>query len=155
MVNKNDNRILELKKKIEHDRATLKETNSRFQPITSCTPDFAGQKYNLNAMSANDLLLLLGTLSVMEQVTTKVAEEMQFIKPATVNGYLLAEWTIDIRKKLDQVLYREKKAKLDKLEKQLTDLLTGETQTKLKVDNLENNVDLNGHEVAIDVKVVK
>ena len=91
-------------------------------------------------MSANDLLLLLGTLSVMEQVTTKVAEEMQFIKPATVNGYLLAEWIIDIRKKLDQVLYREKKAKLDKLEKQLTDLLTGETQTKLKVDNLEDEL---------------
>ena len=140
MVNKNDNRILELKKKIEQERATLKESNSRFQPITSCILEFAGQKYNLNAMSANDLLLLLGTLSVMEQVTTKVAEEMQFIKPATVNGYLLAEWIIDIRKKLDQVLYREKKAKLDKLEKQLTDLLTGETQTKLKVDNLENEL---------------
>ena len=140
MVNKNDNRILELKKKIEQERATLKESNSRFQPITSCILEFAGQKYNLNAMSANDLLLLLGTLSVMEQVTTKVAEEMQFIKPATVNGYLLAEWIIDIRKKLDQVLYREKKAKLDKLEKQLTDLLTGETQTKLKVDNLEDEL---------------
>ena len=140
MVNKNDNRILELKKKIEQERATLKESNSRFQPITSCILEFAGQKYNLNAMSANDLLLLLGTLSVMEQVTTKVAEEMQFIKPATVNGYLLTEWIIDIRKKLDQVLYREKKAKLDKLEKQLTDLLTGETQTKLKVDNLEDEL---------------
>ena len=140
MVNQNDNRILELKKKIEQERATLKESNSRFQPITSCILEFAGQKYNLNAMSANDLLLLLGTLSVMEQVTTKVAEEMQFIKPATVNGYLLAEWIIDIRKKLDQVLYREKKAKLDKLEKQLTDLLTGETQTKLKVDNLEDEL---------------
>ena len=140
MVNKNDNRILELKKKIEQERATLKESNSRFQPITSCILEFAGQKYNLNAMSANDLLLLLGTLSVMEQVTTKVAEEMQFIKPATVNGYLLTEWITDIRKKLDQVLYREKKAKLDKLEKQLTDLLTGETQTKLKVDNLEDEL---------------
>ena len=140
MVNKNDNRILELKKKIEQERATLKESNSRFQPITSCILEFAGQKYNLNAMSANDLLLLLGTLSVMEQVTTKVAEEMQFIKPATVNGYLLTEWITDIRKKLDQVLYREKKAKLDKLEKQLTDLLTDETQTKLKVDNLENEL---------------
>ena len=30
MVNKNDNRILELKKKIEQERATLKESNSRF-----------------------------------------------------------------------------------------------------------------------------
>ena len=140
MVNKNDNRILELKKKIESERATLKESNSRFQPITSCILEFAGQKYNLNAMSANDLLLLLSLLSVIEQANTEIAEEMQFIKPATVNGYLLAEWIIDIRKKLDQVLYREKKAKLDKLEKQLTDLLTGETQTKLKVDNLENEL---------------
>ena len=140
MVNKNDNRILELKKKIEQERATLKESNSRFQPITSCILEFAGQKYNLNAMSANDLLLLLSLLSVIEQANTKIAKEMQFIKPATVNGYLLAEWIIDIRKKLDQVLYREKKAKLDKLEKQLTDLLTGETQTKLKVDNLENEL---------------
>ena len=140
MVNKNDNRILELKKKIEQERATLKESNGRFQPITSCILEFAGQKYNLNAMSANDLLLLLGMLSVMEQVTTKVAEEMQFIKPATVNGYLLTEWIVDVRKKLNQVLYREKKAKLNKLEKQLTDLLTGETQTKLKVDNLEDEL---------------
>ena len=140
MVNKNDNRILELKKKIEQERATLKESNSRFQPITSCILEFAGQKYNLNAMSANDLLLLLSLLSVIEQANTEIAEEMQFIKPATVNGYLLAEWIIDIRKKLDQVLYREKKAKLDKLEKQLTDLLTGETQTKLKVDNLEDEL---------------
>ena len=140
MVNKNDNRILELKKKIEQERATLKESNSRFQPITSCILEFAGQKYNLNAMSANDLLLLLSLLSVIEQANTKIAKEMQFIKPATVNGYLLAEWIIDIRKKLDQVLYREKKAKLDKLEKQLTDLLTGETQTKLKVDNLEDEL---------------
>ena len=140
MVNKNDNRILELKKKIEQERATLKESNSRFQPITSCILDFAGQKYNLNAMSANDLSLLLSLLSVIEQANTEIAKEMQFIKPATVNGYLLAEWIIDIRKKLDQVLYREKKAKLDKLEKQLTDLLTGETQTKLKVDNLEDEL---------------
>ena len=140
MVNKNDNRILELKKKIEQERATLKESNSRFQPITSCILEFAGQKYNLNAMSANDLLLLLSLLSVIEQANTKIAEEMQIIKPATVNGYLLTEWITDIRKKLDQVLYREKKAKLDKLEKQLTDLLTDETQTKLKVDNLENEL---------------
>lgn len=140
MVNNNDNRILELKKKIEQERATLKESNSRFQPITSCILEFAGQKYNLNAMSANDLLLLLSLLSVIEQANTEIAKEMQFVKPATVNGYLLAEWIIDIRKKLDQVLYREKKAKLDKLEKQLTDLLTGETQTKLKVDNLEDEL---------------
>ena len=140
MVNKNDNRILELKKKIEQERATLKESNSRFQPITSCILEFAGQKYNLNAMSANDLLLLLSLLSVIEQANTEIAEEMQFIKPATGNGYSLAEWITDIRKKLDQVLYREKKAKLDKLEKQLTDLLTGETQTKLKVDNLEDEL---------------
>ena len=140
MVNKNDNRILELKKKIEQERATLKESNSRFQPITSCILEFAGQKYNLNAMSANDLLLLLSLLSVIEQANTEIAKEMQFVKPATVNGYLLTEWIIDIRKKLDQVLYREKKAKLDKLEKQLTDLLTGETQTKLKVDNLEDEL---------------
>ena len=140
MVKKNDDRILELKKKIEQERATLKESNSRFQPITSCILEFAGQKYNLNAMSANDLLLLLSLLSVIEQANTKIAEEMQIIKPATVNGYLLTEWITDIRKKLDQVLYREKKAKLDKLEKQLTDLLTDETQTKLKVDNLENEL---------------
>ena len=140
MVKKNDDRILELKKKIESEREALKESNSRFQPITSCILDFAGQKYNLNAMSANDLSLLLSLLSVIEQANTEIAKEMQFIKPATVNGYLLAEWIIDIRKKLDQVLYREKKAKLDKLEKQLTDLLTGETQTKLKVDNLEDEL---------------
>ena len=140
MVKKNDDRILELKKKIESEREALKESNSRFQPITSCILEFAGQKYNLNAMSANDLLLLLSLLSVIEQANTKIAEEMQIIKPATVNGYLLTEWITDIRKKLGQVLYREKKAKLDKLEKQLTDLLTGETQTKLKVDNLENEL---------------
>ena len=140
MVKKNDDRILELKKKIENEREALKESNSRFQPITSCILEFAGQKYNLNAMSANDLLLLLSLLSVIEQANTKIAEEMQIIKPATVNGYLLTEWITDIRKKLDQVLYREKKAKLDKLEKQLTDLLTDETQTKLKVDNLENEL---------------
>ena len=140
MVKKNDDRILELKKKIESEREALKESNSRFQPITSCILEFAGQKYNLNAMSANDLLLLLSLLSVIEQANTKIAEEMQIIKPATVNGYLLTEWITDIRKKLDQVLYREKKAKLDKLEKQLTDLLTDETQTKLKVDNLENEL---------------
>lgn len=140
MVKKNDDRILELKKKIKSEREALKESNSRFQPITSCILEFAGQKYNLNAMSANDLLLLLSLLSVIEQANTGIAEEMQFIKPATVNGYLLTEWITDIRKKLDQVLYREKKAKLDKLEKQLTDLLTGETQTKLKVDSLENEL---------------
>ena len=140
MVKKNDDRILELKKKIESEREALKESNSRFQPITSCILEFAGQKYNLNARSANDLLLLLSLLSVIEQANTEIAEEMQFIKPATVNGYLLTEWITDIRKKLDQVLYREKKAKLDKLEKQLTDLLTGETQTKLKVDSLENEL---------------
>lgn len=140
MVKKNDDRILELKKKIESEREALKESNSRFQPITSCILEFAGQKYNLNAMSANDLLLLLSLLSVIEQANTEIAEEMQFIKPATVNGYLLTEWIVDVRKKLNQVLYREKKAKLDKLEKQLTDLLTGETQTKLKVDNLENEL---------------
>lgn len=140
MVKKNDDRILELKKKIESEREALKESHSRFQPTTSCILEFAGQKYNLNAMSANDLLLLLSLLSVIEQANTEIAEEMQFIKPATVNGYLLTEWITDIRKKLDQVLYREKKAKLDKLEKQLTDLLTGETQTKLKVDSLENEL---------------
>lgn len=139
MVNTNDNRILELKQKIEKERATLKESNNRFQPITSCILEFAGQKYNINAMSTNDLLLLLGVLSVMEQVTTKVAENIE-VKPATVSGYVLAEWIVDVRKKLDQVLYREKKVKLDTLEKQLTDLLTGETQTKLKVDNLEDEL---------------
>ena len=139
MVNKNDDRILELKKKIEEERKNLKEVNSRFQPITSCILEFAGQKFNLNAMSANNLSLLLGLLTVIKNATVEIAKKIP-INPATIGDYLLDEWIADVQNKLDQVLYREKKAKLDKLEKQLTDLLTGETQTKLIVDNLEDEL---------------
>ena len=139
MVSKNDDRILELKKKIEEERKNLKEVNSRFQPITSCILEFAGQKYNLNAMSANNLSLLLGLLTVVKDATVEIAKKIP-INSTTIGGYLLVEWIADIQNKLAQVIYREKKAKLDKLEKQLTDLLTGETQTKLKVDNLEDEL---------------
>ena len=39
-----------------------------------------------------------------------------------------------------KVRKQQVQSQINKLEKQLTDLLTGETQTKLKVDNLENEL---------------
>ena len=53
-----------------------------------------------------------------------------------ISGYSLDKWLDDIRSFLEVKAYREEKRKLDKLEQQLTALLSDDKKTELEIDSI-------------------
>lgn len=54
-----------------------------------------------------------------------------------ISGYPLDCWIADVQNYLQAQQYKQEKAKLDSLEKQLTALLSSDKQTELQINDLE------------------
>ena len=64
-MNKNDDRILELKEKIEKKKLELSGKNTRFVPITNCIL-LLGGTYNLNTFDEISLKIMLVRISIIK-----------------------------------------------------------------------------------------
>lgn len=57
-----------------------------------------------------------------------------------ISGSRLNDWVTDVKNNLEFKKYKEEKKKLNILEKQLTDLLSSDKQTELKIDEIEKMI---------------
>lgn len=128
-MNKNDERVLQLKKVIEDKKGELKSVQ-RFTPHTNCVLDLEGQKYNLNVLQLNDLRLLLVKLNTFLLSAKDLNIKLE------ISGYNIEEWMTDIKNKIEIFEYKKKESELKMLETKLDKMLSDEKKTELELDEI-------------------
>ena len=130
MAQKNDERIMQLKKKIEDKRNELAERNSRFVPITNCLLVLDKVTYNLHVDASEMLLIKLNMIAMS-------AKDLDIdTSNLIISGYSLNDWITDVENNLEVQRYKKEKIDLNALEKKLTALLSEDKQTELEIDRL-------------------
>jgi len=130
MAQKNDDRIMLLKQKVDSKRNALKGKSDRFTPITNCLLVFDKVTYNLYVEASQLLLLRLNSLVMAAQDLGIDPKE------CIISGYSLIDWIEDIKSFLAIQQYRKEKSDLAKLEKQLDSLLSEDKRTELELDSI-------------------
>ena len=130
-MNKNDNRILELKKQIEFKKKAIVEKKIRFAPETNCIIDIDGTTLNLNVCSSDTLMLLLVKLNSyrMSAIDLGMAD-------FEISGYSVNTWIKDIKAKLDTLNLKKEESDLKTLESKLDKLLSEDKKTELELDEI-------------------
>lgn len=130
-MNKNDDRILELKKHIEAKKKTLEEKKIRFTPETNCVLNIDGVIFNLNVCSDSDLLLLLVRLHSYQMAALDLG-----IDRFEISGYNVTAWIDDIKNKLDVLAVKKEETDLKRMESKLDNLLSDDKKTELELDEI-------------------
>lgn len=133
-MSKNDDKILLLKKQIEEKKQDL-GANVRFNPITNCSIDLDGNRYNLNALQKESHMYLLVKLnSLLLSVKDLKIDVNSFI----ISGYNITEWMTDIESKIKVLNRKEKELELRNAEAKLDKLLSDDKKVELELENIEN-----------------
>lgn len=132
-MNKNDDRILELKKQIEAKKKAISEKKVRFIPETNCVLNMDGMNINLNVCSDEALVLLLIRLN--SYLMSAVDLEMSDFE---ISGYSVTDWIKDIKSKLEVSSLKKEEIDLKKMESKLDKLLSDDKKTEIEIDEIAN-----------------
>lgn len=133
LMNKNDDRILELKKQIEAKKKAISEKKVRFIPETNCVLNMDGMNINLNVCSDEALVLLLIRLN--SYLMSAVDLEMSDFE---ISGYSVTDWIKDIKSKLEVSSLKKEEIDLKKMESKLDKLLSDDKKTEIEIDEIAN-----------------
>lgn len=133
MSNKNDKRILALREKIAEKKEEIKKVG-RFNPITNCSLEILGVRFNLNVLDKEQAALLLIQLNAYQMS----AEDLGFEDELTISGYPLNDWISDVESKLETLFVRDEERKLKVMEAKLEKLLSEEKKVELELDDIES-----------------
>ena len=122
---KSDKVILQLKKEIDLQKATISKA-SKFIPVTNQTLKIYGEVWNFHATSLDDLFHLQATLQSL----------LQCGNDYKISGYKLSEWLEDIISKITIKRINEEKAVLVAREKRLEALLSTEAKVELELQSI-------------------
>lgn len=131
MTNKNDERILEMRKQIAEKKEKVGKLK-RFVPITNCILTLKENVSNINVLSKESLIEHLVILNLYK----KSAEELGLLNDFSYNGYHINDWIEDIKNKLDVLSKKEEESKLKAMESKLEKLLSEEKKTELEIDEI-------------------
>ena len=130
-MSKNDDRILELKKKIDEKKDNITNKKVKFVPKTNCVLIFDGMNYNLNVCQYEDLKLLLIKLNSYA-ISAKDLGYEDFV----ISGYNVSEWMNDIRNKMEVIELKKEEVMLKSMESKLDKLLSNDKKTELEIDEI-------------------
>ncbi len=130
-MSKNDDKILALKKQIEAKKAAVGPAK-RFSPLTSCSIDLDGIRYNLHTLNRESLIFLLCKLTALDDA----AEKLGYAKQCMISGFPTSDWITDIQTKLEIMAQKSELEKLKAMEVQLNKLLSNDKKTELEIDNI-------------------
>lgn len=134
-MNKNDDKILLLKKQIS-DKKELLKGNTRFIPVTNCTLWLNGEKYNINTLQKDSLVEIIVQLNSLYLSAKELGNNI--LEQYTISGYKLAEWITDISSKLAILDRKSEENKLKQLEDKLDKLLSEDKRVELELNDIEN-----------------
>jgi hypothetical protein len=132
MSNINDKKIMELKQQITEKKVKLEGIN-RFVPITNCSLELDGQRYNLNTLQKEQLIQLM----VKVNLYSMSAKDLKLDEDYIVSGYKLEEWITDMKAKLDIMSKKDEERKLKAMEEKLDRMLSDEKKTELELNDIE------------------
>jgi hypothetical protein len=135
MATKNDKVILNLKKEIETKKALL-ATSVKFNPITNCSLELDGTRYNLHVANKETLLLLIAKLNSFNK---SLAEVMPG-ESLTISGYKVDHWMEDLIAKFNVLNVFNEKVRLQALEAKLYQLLSVDTKVEIEIEDLKKQI---------------
>ena len=133
MSTKNDEMILQLKKKVEEQKAELAKLPRTLQSETSTvfTPDI--DKKSIRVMSVEQLKLL----KVQLRAYAMAAEDLDMeVEEVIVSGFTIDKWIHDIDGQISVLTRVEKEKKLKETENTLNRLLSDDKRTELELQKL-------------------
>jgi len=133
--NTNDEKILQLKAQIKEKKSKLKG-KKRFTPVTNCSLELEGVRYNLNVSNKEQLINLMIRLNMYRMSAIDLDLEDEYI----VSGFSVDEWITDIRLKLEILKYEEEDRKLKVLESKLHNLLSLDKKVELEIGEIESMI---------------
>ena len=133
MSNINDIKIMELKEQIIEKRNKLNGIK-KFSPITNCSIELDKERYNIQVLSREQLILLLVKLNAY----IMSAKRLELIDDYVISGYNAEEWIVDMKARLEIISRKEEEKKLKEMEEKLDRLLSNEKKTELEISDIEN-----------------
>lgn len=129
MANKNDERILELRKQIQEKKDKLGKIG-RFTAITNCIIEIDGKNINLNVLDKEKLIALAVKLNayLMSAKALGLAEQYK------ISNNSVSDWITDIMGKLDILNKKDEEKSLSLMEAKLEKMLSDEKQVELELD---------------------
>lgn len=132
-MSKNDEKILTLKKTIEKRKEELGKKEP-FAPLTSCSLDFDGTRYNLHAINdMNTLAYIMCKLHALEMAAMDLEIDSSML---VLSGFSVSDWMHDLKAKVSLVKRQTKENELKAFEKKLDALLSADKKTELEIDSI-------------------
>lgn len=133
MSTKNDEMILQLKKKVEEQKAELAKLPRTLQSETSTVFRTDAENLNLRVMSVEQLKLLKVKLHAYAMSAIDLEIE---IDEVVVSGFSIDKWMHDIDMQISVLTRAEKEKKLKETENALNKLLSDDKRTELELEAL-------------------
>lgn len=132
-MNQNDGKILDLKKKIESKKNELKKAE-KFNPVTHCSIELDGVRYNINVLNADELIILMCRVNMykMSLINLKLENEIK------ICGFTLDEWIKDLMAKYKYISRKVEETNLKQMERKLDDMLSNEKKVELELNSIED-----------------
>lgn len=132
-MSKNDEKILALKKTIEKRKDELGKKEP-FAPVTSCSLDFEGARYNLHTI--NDMNTLAYIMCKLHALEIAAADLGIDVSALVLSGFSVSDWMHDLKAKVSLVKRQAKENELKAFEKKLDALLSADKKTELEIDSI-------------------
>jgi hypothetical protein len=127
----NDEKIIKLKSQIEEKKSKLSKCE-KFTPVTNCSLDLEGIRFNLNVQSKEQLTLLRIKLNCYLMSVKDLK-----LEGVTISGFAIEDWITDIKSKLSIISRKEEESKLKIMEDKLTELLSNDKKIELEIESIE------------------
>ena len=131
MSNVNDIKIMELKEQITTKRDKLNAIK-KFSPVTNCSIELDGVRYNIQVLTREQLILLLVKLNSYFYS----AKALELLDDYVISGYKAEEWIVDMKARLDIISRKEEEKKLKEMEIKLDRMLSNEKKTELELSDI-------------------
>ena len=132
MANQNDSKILKLKEQIETKKSELKKAK-KFSPITNCSLELDGQRYNLNVLDEQKTLVLMTRVNIYKMSFDNLKLDEEHL---CISGYTLSDWLTDLRARYEHLSLKEQEANLKAMEAKLDKMLSDEKKVELELDSI-------------------
>lgn len=123
-MNKNDERIIDLRNKLEEKREWLKNNKPQIKLNTNCIFTMFGLTYNLHVMNEFELEILYSWLLGLDN------------DKLILNGYEVKSWLEDIKTILIKQDYYKQASDIDKISKRLEQLMSNDCKVEIELDEL-------------------
>lgn len=128
----NDQRILQLKEQIEKKKEQLGKS-TRFTPLTNCSLELEGERYNINVLSKEQLISLMIRLNMYKLSASDLGLIMSDVE---FSGYDVLDWISDIKAKIEILSRKDEERNLKAMEDKLVKLLSDGKKVELELDEI-------------------